>query len=391
MRLLVVTDHRFIRDGDEVFDTYTFDRDFFADYRAVFDEVAVAARMVYSPRPPGSSRSDGDGVVFVDLPTTSHARWMLEPSWPRFRGLRAEVERSDAVCVRMPSVAGRVGAAHAFHVGKPVMFEIIGDPALLFASWGPIGRFVGAREARSLRRIARRSVVGSYVSIRHLQRAYPAGPETETASISSIRLPESHVLPARHFESAPTPLRIVMVASMVRHKRHDTLLRAVADAVEHGADIACELVGDGPMREDVEALADELGIRRRCTFHGHVGSSATMRQIVDSADLFVLTSTSEGLPRALLECMARGLPAVGTDAPGTNEVLTPEQLVPIGDHVALGSLFAHLADDPRRLNELSRHSHETVRDFIQPLLSARRRKLLASLRREATLRAARDP
>lgn len=385
MRLLVATDHRFFAGDGGVFDTYCFDRGFFQDYRSIFDEVRVAARVRQETPPAGARRADGDGVAFVPLPDVRGWRWTLAPTGLYLRELAEAVSWADAVCLRVPSVAGERAFAMARRMGRPTMFEMIGDPiaALQAAQHGWLAAAGGRYHARKTRALIAGSVCGSYVSRGHLQRGFPMAAGAPTESISSIRLPRAEILPARTFETRPAPLVCVLTASLVAVKCHDVLLRGVAAARASGADVRLHLIGDGGLRGSLEALASELGIAQHTTFHGHIADRGQMNAILDGAELFVMTSASEGMPRSMIEAMARGLPAIGSRAGGIAEILTPEQTFPPGDRQALGRMLGEIAGDRTRLNRYAAHSHATALEFSADVLSARRQRLLRYLRERA--------
>ena len=217
-------------------------------------------------------------------------------------------------------------------------------------------------------------------SLRHLQNRYPATPQAVTASISSIQLPADSVQPARIFTSAPAELHLVLVASLQAVKAHEVLLRGVCHARQLGATVTMQLVGGGPLQNSLQSLVGDLGITEQVVFHGHIADPQRIRQILDDSDLFVMSSHSEGMPRAMLEAMARGLPAVGSNVGGIAELLTDEQTFPAGDWHRLSELLRQAQCSPEILTRWARHSHETVANYTQNVLSERRLKLLSALR-----------
>lgn len=386
MRLLVATDHRFHLTPEGVYDTYCFDRSFFDDYRAVFDEVLVAARMVESEIPEGAARSDGEGVKFLPLPNTKGLWHVLLSGFLFHRHLRPAIQSVDAVCVRIPSSAGWQAVKIARRLDRPIMFEMIGDPAAALDTrqYGFLVGLTGKISAHYLRTIPPSCVAGSYVSKEHLQRKYPPGPDTATESISSIRLPSSWLKPPREFEDIPRPLHLVLVASLVPVKWHEILIRGMHKAIQLGADLDLTLAGDGPSRKSLEDLVQQLGLEERVTFLGHVSQTERLLEVLDQADLFVMTSATEGMPRAMIEGMARGLPAVGSDVDGIAELLEADQKFPPGDYERLGHLLHELQQSSERLTEYSDRSVATARQFTEDVLSERRKRLLRVLKSEAS-------
>jgi glycosyltransferase involved in cell wall biosynthesis len=120
------------------------------------------------------------------------------------------------------------------------------------------------------------------------------------------------------------PLRIACVARLLPYKGHVVLLRALAGAPAPLAGARLELVGDGPLRAELEAEAARLGLDVH--FHGAVPEPA-VADVLAQADVFALPSViapdgdMEGIPNALIEAMAAGLPAVSTRQSGVPELI----------------------------------------------------------------------
>ena len=109
VKLLIATDHEFLQVGDEVYDNYCFDREFFEDYRAVFDQVTVVSRVKeLRSIPLGASRSDGDGVRFSPVRPTHGWQWALAADLLVSRAVARAVEEADVVVARVPSQLGRL-------------------------------------------------------------------------------------------------------------------------------------------------------------------------------------------------------------------------------------------------------------------------------------------
>jgi phosphatidylinositol alpha-1,6-mannosyltransferase len=381
-RLLIVTEGPFYRRGAAVFDRYCFDRAFFDDYAAVFDEVRVATRIERTTAVDSMHRADGEGVAFVDLANVQGAAWVLAP-WRRYcRPLADAVDWADAVCLRLPSVAGWHAARLARVHGKPLMFELIGDP--LAAEVGSCSRRVnGLIQYWRTRQIVSWSSAGSYVSRAHLQRRYSAVADATTASISSIRLPASAFRPPRAAPARPDQLRLVFVGSFQPVKNHATLLRAVALARREGLTLPLTLVGDGPLRGAIEARIAALGLETEVRLTGHLVGRAPIEAELDAADLFVIPSWSEGLPRAAIEAMARGLPVIGSAVAGIRELLPNELLFDPREPQAVVDLIRK-SRNPAVYGRWAGKCRELAVEFAPGRLSALRRALLSTLRAHAT-------
>jgi colanic acid/amylovoran biosynthesis glycosyltransferase len=185
----------------------------------------------------------------------------------------------------------------------------------------------------------------------------------------------------RASEPTGTP-RILCVARLVEKKGQDTLLRAVAMLAREGRRVRCQLIGDGPLRESLEATAQWLGISDLVTFSGALPATDVLAAY-ESASLFVLpcqmdaNGDQDGLPVSLVEAMAVGVPVISTYISGIPELIEDGRsglLVEPFDARALADamkrllddaqLAVSLADEGRRVAETYDRT-KTTRRFIQ--------------------------
>lgn len=177
------------------------------------------------------------------------------------------------------------------------------------------------------------------------------------------------------------------VASLQAYKGHRWLLEALArdGALER---VRLDLVGEGPLRAPLEALAARLGIARRVRFLGALPEQAVARAL-DAADLFVLPSVvaadgqMEGLPVALMEALACGVPVVATRLSGVPELVqdgVTGVLAPPGDAGALAAALRRVLDDPAAARARAAAGRQVVEARFDVHESGRR---LAALLRAA--------
>lgn len=153
---------------------------------------------------------------------------------------------------------------------------------------------------------------------------------------------------------------LIVVAKLMEQKGHAFLLRALPPLLERFADLHVLLVGDGPLRAALtESIAGLPGAPRV-----HLaGNRRDVSDLLAASDLFVLPSLWEGLPMALLEAMASGLPVVATRVSGSAQVVVEGEsglLVPAADVEQLGEAIATLLDDPARARRMGRAGRERV-------------------------------
>lgn len=154
---------------------------------------------------------------------------------------------------------------------------------------------------------------------------------------------------ARVFGAESRPI-VLVVARLERQKGHTTLLRAAVDV----PGVVFAFAGSGSEQAALEREATALGVTDRVLFLEH---RTDVPDLLAAADVFVLPSSNEGLPLALLEATAAGIPIVASDIGGNRDIVTDGEtglLVPLGDANALAGAINRLVQDPafaRRLGE----------------------------------------
>jgi glycosyltransferase involved in cell wall biosynthesis len=159
-------------------------------------------------------------------------------------------------------------------------------------------------------------------------------------------------LPATQ-NSAPL---ILSVGRLVPFKGFDYLIDACAELNRRGLDFTCEIVGDGPLRENLRSKIDKLNLSSRVALLGSLSQGAIFEKL-RATDIFALASVvdpqggSDVFPTVILEAMSAALPVVSTRLAGIPESVVHDntgRLVPPGDTAALADALEQLIRDPAR-------------------------------------------
>jgi glycosyltransferase involved in cell wall biosynthesis len=151
--------------------------------------------------------------------------------------------------------------------------------------------------------------------------------------------------------------RLVFVGRFEAQKDHPTLLRALA-AVPAARLL---LVGDGPLRHQLEQMAQSLGIKNRVSF---LGWRSDVAAVLKASDIYVHSTHSEGFGIAACEAMAAGLPVVASDVPGLAQLVAGVGLLfPDADDKALARHLITLMKSPAQRREMSRTGVQRARQF----------------------------
>jgi glycosyltransferase involved in cell wall biosynthesis len=169
-------------------------------------------------------------------------------------------------------------------------------------------------------------------------------------------------VPAR-VEPRPAIPTLVTVAHLAARKRHADVLAALPELARRHPALRYVIVGDGPERPALEALAAALGVIERVTFRGALGP-AQAAQAAQAATLFVLPSVDEAFGVAYIEAMAGGVPAIGcAGEDGPREIASAGAgivLVAPRDPAALSAEIERLLSDRSRLEALGAAARKTV-------------------------------
>jgi glycosyltransferase involved in cell wall biosynthesis len=244
------------------------------------------------------------------------------------RALRGE--RPDVVHAHNPGMALVTAIATARGRGTPALVTVHGVPEEDY------------RSAARVLRLAGLPVIGCGPGVTAaLQEHGVRVAATVVNGVTAAGRPGDPVALRRSL-GLPNDFRFVLsVGRLVPQKNHALGLRAVAAV----PDAALVVVGDGPLREQLEALAASLGIGDRVHF---TGARSDARELMPAADVLLLPSHWEGLPLVALEALAAGTPVVATAVRGVRELLHDGESAVLArpdDAKALGAALRRVLDD----------------------------------------------
>lgn len=139
--------------------------------------------------------------------------------------------------------------------------------------------------------------------------------------------------------------QIVSVGRLTAQKNQQMLLHVFAKVVKKYPDYELVICGEGPMKEELQALAGNLGIQDHVSLPGNI---ANVHEYMKGAEMFVLSSDYEGMPNALIEAMCLGLPVVSTKVSGATDLILDHEnglLTEIGSQAELETAMLELIEN----------------------------------------------
>lgn len=336
---------------------------------------------------PAYGRHQGESNVFryFALPAPSNRRFYVAVplSWRTGRTVRRL--KLDIIHAHSPFVLGRLGMHHARRQGIPVVFTYH-TRYDQYAHYAPI---LGARLRSWVGRLARDFANRADVVIA------PTGSIKELLHAEGVRAPVrvvptgvdpdefSHSDPAwaqKTLGLEPGQPAIVSVGRLGAEKNLEFLIRVAGGLDDR---VTLIMVGDGPLRGQLEALVQKLGLSRRVKFTGQL-DRPELGSVLKAARLLVFSSHTDTQGVVLLEALAAGIPVVAVDAPGARDMVTPGAngfLTP-PDEASFAQAVKTLLDDARLYDEFSR----SARRQAESLSSRACAQLLVEVYREVARR-----
>lgn len=318
------------------------------------DGAAFAARV--GGRPSGVASAHVVRGRVVELPCYVGGRGLLVALPRLVVAVLKAVRSSTAVAVRLPGVVGTLAVVAAVLTRRKVAAELVGDVGDVLRSGvgGRTGAALAGPASAITRWAVRRASWVRYVTTHTLQEQYPA-PAAVTYAFSDVILEEAD------FGEAPkefpgTPVVLAVGSHEQRYKGHDVLIRAIAALSDDLPDLQCMILGEGRFQPELRGLASDLDVADRVCFRGHLSSRDDVQEAMDRSWVLAMPSRTEGLPRALVEAMARALPCVGSQVGGIPELLEPEWLVRPDDDEALARAIRRLCTDAGTRERQSRRN-----------------------------------
>jgi len=392
-RALLVGDRRFIQDGDGSWYTEgpkgaeTGER-----YLRWFRRVTVAGRA-------GSldgldtgrlNRLESQGLQVAVVPNLSGITARLRNLQRARATLRHLIQQHDAVIARMPTQLGVEAIGLALRAKKPVAVDLGGCALDGLRAYGTLKARLFAPIAFWLARdaVARTHWV-SYVTQEYLQHRYPGAPGARMIGCSNVDLPAVDEAPLRQrlerLAQDERPLVFGTIGSLHgQFKGVQHALAALGQAKSRLPSFQYRVLGGGdPVRW--RALAEQHGLSENVAFEGTLPGGHPVLEWLDEVDIYLQPSLREGVPRALIEAMSRGCPAIASDIAGIPELLAAEVLHGAGDVKRLEALIeAAVAPEFMRTHAL--RNWERAKDFTGERLDATRDEFWGAFAAEARAR-----
>jgi glycosyltransferase involved in cell wall biosynthesis len=270
-----------------------------------------------------------------------------------------EKQKADLIHVMTPDPSAMVMIQAGHDAGIPVIYQELGIP------YHPPDFESYYQQFTSVLPLCSEVAALSPKLIEHCREKLPAFRSLSILPIMS----DEFVNGRKPNQPAADKITFGFAARMEELKGPMVLMEAFAVAHQRCGDICLNIAGDGSQRQKIAARAKALNVASRYRYHGVYTHPEECRAFMESLDVFVMPSFTEGTPNSVVEAMACGKPIIASDVGGIPDMIGDESgiLVPAGDSNALAEAMLRLAQDP----ELRRTMGSAAKDRYQKLFSPR--------------------
>lgn len=349
-------------------------------YLAVFEHVFVCARVTESNKPimKGMVPILSEKVSFCELPYYVGPFQFLKKSLKIKKAIKKLIKPGNAFILRVPGNIGESASKYLISHNIPYATEVVGDPEEVFSNGANSSRlspFFKILFSHRLKSVVRKAAASLYVTDYILQKKYPCADDAFSVGASNVILTDEDYLreqPKVRENLSSKVVRFMAIGTLAQmYKAPDIVLKALALVRNKGIRFHLTWFGDGVFRDSMIRLAETLNISDSVSFPGNV-LRQTINEEFNNTDIFLHASRAEGLPRALIEAMAKGKPAIGTKIAGIPEILSPEAIIPVNDVESLSEKILLFINNTELMEKLAVENLKTSHRFHKEILTKKR-------------------
>jgi glycosyltransferase involved in cell wall biosynthesis len=358
-------------------------------YLSFFDKIVIVARINNVNVNGGLNQNIDD--LRIEFCQLSPYRGLLE-GLIKVPALLVSMWNESKFCnislLRLPGPISAFWGIMVLVRNKPYACQIVGDgrQALRGPGFNVMHRIFGEINDVFLRYICKKSLASRYVTEKYLQNKYPPGLQTKTFSISDVELKWRSPVENRKKTNSrflSDVHNISFCGSLEQmYKGLDVLIKSVSMLLNHGVTVVVNVAGDGMYRDYFEKLASLHGVHPSIRFHGFLKNDDVI-DMFDHSDIFVMPSRTEGLPRAMIEAMARGLPCIGSSVGGIPELLRFDAIVPADDVVKLYEKILQFLTNKELLLIHANANYQKSKEYDAEISNKKRNDFLSVLKNSA--------
>lgn len=354
-------------------------------YLEVFERVYIVGRL-FEEEDKTALPIEGNGVSFIRLPGKRGLLGAVSIFWKVLKFAISSSKKGNAYILRVPGTIPSIMFPVLLLKRIPFAVEVAADPYDSYSKRALDGHnlsfLIQHFFAKLVRYQCKKASASVYVTDYSLQKRYPPGNRHSSFSFTSLDLkPSAFAIEAKKIEDFDlVHPHLVLTGNMQGSmKGHDVLIKAFAEVRKKGVNARLTIIGYGNNMDNFQEMCETYGVRDYVFFTGKLPAGDPIRDILKTADIFVLPSRQEGLPRALLEAMSLGLPAIATRVGGVPELIASEAIVPPDSVTELTSKILEFLSAPEKMEYHASLNFEKSQDYSAYRIKQKRNAFLYCL------------
>ncbi|RNA67736.1 glycosyltransferase [Alteribacter keqinensis] len=375
MKLVFVHDHKFLKYEDQYYSTGGLSGEALKRYVDAAGNVTIVARCIeINETSKHLSHSSIEGTRFVPVPNHKSVKSYYKISLVKTI-LKKEILESDLVIARISSL-GNMAIRFAKKYNKPYLVEVVGCPWDSLWNYNWRGKVVAPFSYLNLRKLIKEAPYVLYVTNNFLQSRYPTNGYSVNCSNVSLTDFDEKIINKRlekinNMNSSKKLIIGTTAAVDVKYKGQQSVIKALSKLKKQGiTNYEYQIVGGGN-QSYLKSVARKYEVLEQVKFLGTIPHKEIFSWL-DTIDIYAQPSKTEGLPRALIEAMSRGILAIGTNAGGIPELLdekyifskstnNDEEICKILREVKKSDLYSQ-----------AKQNYETSKEYDKKLIESRR-------------------
>lgn len=291
--------------------------------------------------------------------------------------IRKLVEESDLIILRIPSFLGYFTYSEVLRQNKKYILEMVACPwDSLWNHSSFLGKLLAPFMYWKTKKVCKEGKNIIYVSNEFLQKRYPtSGKNVAISNVNLTCIDESNLEKRiRKIKDNKETFKIGLIGSLdVNFKGHYEAIQMATILKNKGYKFEVHFLGGGnPSRWQKQI--SKLKLNDYVFFDGTLPSGEPVLNWLDDIDIYIIPSLQEGLPRALIEAMSRGCPAVGMKTGGIPELIDNDFICERRNYKTLASKVELLIQNKEKMIEQAKKNYENSKNYLKSDLDARRKK-----------------
>ena len=375
MRLFFVTEGRFTKVDGKYYTEGSFTDKMWERYLSVFDDVVIVARVKSTNQGDleNKLRSNGPHISFLELPYYLGPFQYFKQRKKIIQIMNESFHSGSAYIFRVPGTLGDLAADVLGKKGISYGVEVVGDPYDVFNGKGIKQKLLQKMGVRGLKKTVKGASAALYVTKSALQARYPVAKDVFNTNASNVILDDDLIV-KNTTSSFHSPIRLFAAGSLSQmYKAPDIVISAVESLRQKGIDCTLRWAGDGIYKAKMMEYAKQHNVEDYVDFLGLLSAGKAVRDEMDNCDIFILVSRTEGLPRALIEAMARGKYCIATRVGGIPELLEDKWLIDPDNVEQLVKAILKVVKQNELIQEQTKENYTTAQEYKSSVLTMRRK------------------